>query len=558
MYATSKSGRNVISKYKPADMFTQCVGYQMARPGSYRRELKIPHPYSFAQLAGLTAKHFARLLTKAGTSKFSKSRPVYATGRRRALSPMFSLANLARERAACRARATFLLKADISHFYPSLYTHAVGWAIDPKLRDKANWSNHKLLGKRLDQALMNLDGKISQGIPIGNDISFLLAEIVLAQIDKAMGLAPERAYRWYDDYEIAFDSRSQAEAGLKRLTAALRQFQLRLNPHKTVIAELPLPAQEEWQEPLIQAGTNSFSKAVDMVKYFDVAFRLRQKFPDSAILSYALGILFRLECPTPKVGRIAQSCITQSLLCEAGTAQKAFALLSYWHLNGFSLNTGLIASTVNQMIAQHLAGGVSSDIAWALAFCLDKDLPLSKSAAQSLSVFDDDFIALQSLHLHTKGLLPHGFSTAKIQKMIKGADLDREHWLIAYEALRQGFLNDSKNAIKNNPLFSALLTGKVTFYRTKLPSYAALIHPGGAPDWLVSSWMDLSRKANRKGKRSKAKSSLAPVPRLISGDLARLNRAQASHDDAVTDLMDIFEPDASDRWALLEVGARSG
>lgn len=173
-------------------------------------------------------------------------------------------------------------------------------------------------------------------------------------------------------------------------------------------------------------------------------------------------------------------------------------------------------------------------------------------------MFDDDFIALQSLHLHTKGLLPHGFSTAKIQKMIKGADLDREHWLIAYEALRQGFLTDSKSAIKSNPLFSAFLARKVTFYRTKLPSYAALIHPGGAPDWLVSSWMDLSKKANRKGRRAKHKSSLPPVPRLISGDLARLSRAQASHDDAVNDLMDIFEPDASDTWASLEVGARSG
>jgi hypothetical protein len=432
---------------------------------------------------------------------------------------MFNLGNLARERAACRARATFLLKADISHFYPSLYTHAVGWAIDPKLRDKAHWNNWKLLGKKLDQALMNLDGKISQGIPIGNDISFLLAEVVLAQVDRGMGLAPERAYRWFDDYEIASETRGQAESCLKKLTEELRQFRLRLNPHKTTITELPLPAQDEWQDLLIRAGTNRFGNASEMVKHFDTAFRLRQRFPESAVLSYALGILFRLECPTPEVGRIAQSCITQSLLCEPGAAQKAFALLSYWHLNGFSLSTDLIASTVNQMVAQHQARGVSSDIAWALAFCLDKDLALSKSAAQALSAFDDDFIALQSLHLHAKGLLPHGFSAAKIQKMIKGADLNREHWLIAYEALRQGFLTDSKGAIKSNSLFSELLARKVTFYRTKLPSYAALIHPGGAPDWLIRRWMDVSTKASRKDKRAKGGPSLAPVPKLIRGDL---------------------------------------
>jgi hypothetical protein len=80
-----------------------------------------------------------------------------------------------------RAGGSFLLKADVSQFYPSLYTHAVGWAIDPKLREKAHWKNQKLLGKKLDQAIMDLDAKFSQGIPIGNDVSFLLAEVLLAR-----------------------------------------------------------------------------------------------------------------------------------------------------------------------------------------------------------------------------------------------------------------------------------------------------------------------------------------------------------------------------------------
>ena len=92
--------------------------------------------------------------------------------------------HLYRRRAAARAGSLFVLRADISQFYPSLYTHAVGWALDPRLRKRSNWGNSALLGKKVDQLLMDLDGKLSQGIPVGNDISFLLAEIVLAQIDK--------------------------------------------------------------------------------------------------------------------------------------------------------------------------------------------------------------------------------------------------------------------------------------------------------------------------------------------------------------------------------------
>jgi hypothetical protein len=185
-YATSKTGRLVLSNYKAEDNFTECIRYYLALPGGNPRELSIVHPFSFAQLAALTAKNFSRLLTKAARSPFSRSRPVYAADRQRAIYPMVKTSNLAKERAISRAGGSFLLKADVSQFYPSLYTHAVGWAIDPKLRLKKYWKNQNLLGKKLDQAVMDANGKISQGIPIGNDISFLLAEAVLAQVDRAL------------------------------------------------------------------------------------------------------------------------------------------------------------------------------------------------------------------------------------------------------------------------------------------------------------------------------------------------------------------------------------
>ena len=132
-YAITKNGRSIISQYKPSDNFTECVKYQLARPGLDRRELRIPHPASFVNLAALTATSFSRLLRKAGKSKISRSRPVYGSGRHRALLPLINHSDLPRERIAIRGGSSFLLKADVSQFYPSLYTHAIGWAVDPKL-----------------------------------------------------------------------------------------------------------------------------------------------------------------------------------------------------------------------------------------------------------------------------------------------------------------------------------------------------------------------------------------------------------------------------------------
>ena len=46
-----------------------------------------------------------------------------------------------------RAGGTYLVKADISHFYPSLYTHAVGWAVDPKLRSRDQLAEPEAVGQ---------------------------------------------------------------------------------------------------------------------------------------------------------------------------------------------------------------------------------------------------------------------------------------------------------------------------------------------------------------------------------------------------------------------------
>ncbi|MGE3578819.1 MAG: RNA-directed DNA polymerase [Vicinamibacterales bacterium] len=502
-YAMSPKGRKVLAAYQPHGNFTDCVPFSLAVPGALRRELGIPHPASFTDLALLTTKHFRRLLRQAGKSKFSKSRPVYSATAHRAFVTLFKPSNLARERAVSRGGGSYLVKTDISHFYPSLYTHAVGWAVNPASRHKKNWRNTKLLGKQLDTALMNMQGKVSQGIPIGNDVSYLLAEIVLGQVDRALGIDQSRAYRWFDDYEVSCDSVAEAETVLADLTKELRRFRLRLNQSKTSIRELPVSAHDEWQRELQLASGASFNSPNVVVAYFDTAFRLGRQYPGAAVMNYALGLLFRLSRPQQHLEAVFVSGISQALLAEPGVAQKAFSLLSFWILNGLALDRALLARTINQILTRHMASGVSSDVAWALGFCLEHRLVLSPQSAKILANCEDDCIALQALDCHAQGLLPRGFSTKAFSRLLKEVDLDGTHWLLGYEAARHGFLSDSLPAVRSNGLFSDLLAHRITFYRRRLPRYAAVIHPGGAPSWLVGLWLDVvrSRRDLPPGKR---------------------------------------------------------
>ena len=141
---------------------------------------------------------------------------------------------------------------------------------------------------------------------------------------------------------------------------------------------------------------------------------------------------------------------------------------------------------------------MTSDVAWALAFCLEQRLELGRVAGQVLSRCDDDCVALQALHCHAAGLIPRGFALGRIRRRVKEVDLDGEHWLLGYEALRHGFLAESQTAVGSNPLFNDFLQRGVTFYRTQLPAYAAVVHPGGAPPWILSLWLDLVRGTKRR------------------------------------------------------------
>lgn len=232
----------------------------------------------------------------------------------------------------------------------------------------------------------------------------------------------------------------------------------------------------------------SRSSPLEMVKYFDNAYRVRKKNPETAVLAYALGTLFRIQRPTPELGRVAESCMSQVVLLEPGAAQKAFALWSYWALKGYAINRKLIIATIEAVIDQHQVTDFSNDVAWGLAFCLDYDLSLGKAASKTLSRCEDDCIALQALHMRRKGLLSARFNDVEIAKTLRNSDLDHEHWLLAYESARHGFLTASRSAVRANPLFADMLTRSVSFYKTMIDKTQLVLHFGSAPRSVASNW----------------------------------------------------------------------
>lgn len=190
---------------------TSELGYHdLARVGSLRRHLGIPNPFTQAKLASVVAENWANIAALFEPAPYSLTIPTSVHGPR-ALEPAKALSARAHERARTRASRKHLVKTDVSQFYHSIYTDALPWAIHTRPVAKQNRGKN-LYGNMIDEALRNTQHGQTIGIPIGPDTSLVLAEILLARVDRDLAEAfPDvRGFRYLDDYELTTRSHSEA------------------------------------------------------------------------------------------------------------------------------------------------------------------------------------------------------------------------------------------------------------------------------------------------------------------------------------------------------------
>ena len=159
----------------------------------------------------------------------------------------------------------YLVKADVSQCFPSIYSHAIPWALVSKkiakqtVKDDSKWYN------KLDHYVMNTKNGETHGLLIGPHTSNILSEIVLCAVDQI--LCPKWEYvRAIDDFSCYTSSKDDAEQFIIELNDALKTYGLSMNHKKTQIIELPVGAVENWVRQ-IQGKSVYLQKFHDYVDY---------------------------------------------------------------------------------------------------------------------------------------------------------------------------------------------------------------------------------------------------------------------------------------------------
>lgn len=171
----------------------------------------------------------------------------------------------------------YMVKTDISSCFPSMYSHALAWAIVGKDVAKQNINSNDWFNN-LDTVARNLKNRETHGFLIGPHASNILSEIILTAIDYQ--LKDYSFLRYIDDYTCYVESYEQAQAFIIDLSKCLRDFGLFINHKKTKIVELPDTLSERWKlelNPINLTIKENKLSLNQVLSYIDKAILLTQK-----------------------------------------------------------------------------------------------------------------------------------------------------------------------------------------------------------------------------------------------------------------------------------------
>ncbi|WP_274316302.1 RNA-directed DNA polymerase [Staphylococcus hyicus] len=130
-----------------------------------------------------------------------------------------------------------ILSLDLSNFYHTLYTHSIPWVIHGKQNSKLNRSGG--FANDLDSLIQKCQYGETHGIPTGNIISKLIAELYMCYIDKKLMEKGYKYARYVDDIKFPFVTNSEKENFLMEFNSICREHNLILNDKKTEVHAFP-------------------------------------------------------------------------------------------------------------------------------------------------------------------------------------------------------------------------------------------------------------------------------------------------------------------------------
>ncbi|CAH7011894.1 Reverse transcriptase domain-containing protein [Vibrio chagasii] len=447
---------------------SECAKFNLARRGKLRRPLSIPNPINYYQLAKLISDHWADFDSVFDRASQSISRPVVDDSTR-ALKWEKGFSFLPDSKLKTRTASRYILKADISNFYSTIYTHSIPWVLHTKSLAKQQRRFRNNLGNKIDTLVRNSQDQQTKGIPIGTDTSFAIAELIMSEVDKQLVAKIGTNYhRYIDDFEFGCKTLQEAEHTLSVLQEVLSQFELELNSSKTEIIKLPLEVDPQWLHELQKFDISMATAGVQrraLLSFFDMTMDYLSKEPFEPILKYAV------VRTSSHIVQSANYALYQRILLQWATAEPStlpivIDFIAFYKNAGIQVDIEEIKQTLEFVITENSRQSHTSEICWAIWGMMLLDIEFTSEVVDTIKSIENSFVALLTLDAQQRGLISDEETFELWESLMNPQELKGSNWLLAYEALKKGWLAPvgGQNYLDESIGFSFLSEKNVSFY----------------------------------------------------------------------------------------------
>lgn len=438
------------------------VQYESMRNTNVIRALGIPTPMAYQKLCQCIKDHWAEIQTHFSNCTSGQSHIISRIHiRKMAKTPALFKMNYDNWKADGSPEADFLIgsryvvHADISKCFPSIYSHSLPWALVGKATAKATAEKkHKNLWyNQLDHYVQICKNGETHGLLVGPHASNLLAEIILTMVDKELSAKGWNYLRHIDDYTCYVESFEEAQLFLVDLNTELRKYDLSINDKKTEVARMPTALTEQW---IRQIGNNKsfyrngYFDYISTRSYFDNAIEVMQKNRENAaILNYAIKALpvdaMTFQARTLAVKTVFSLCLLYPYLVQ---------IMDEYVFERFGVEKKDIKDFSNRLFCQELAVKNYDAVCYALFYSLKYDFEIDALTAQEAVDSDSCVFKLLSFLILKKYNNKAETTVLKnhaLQLNNNDEDMYR-NWLFVYEVLSQNELSADWKAIKKNSI----------------------------------------------------------------------------------------------------------
>ena len=452
---------------KPKDY----IRYFSMRNTNIPRELAIPSPFPYAHLCRYLENNWTEIkqfLKKKTANQNYKVSQIHIQ-KLKTKNSLFEMSHeyydkdpsIELKLASLAIGKCYVVHADISSCFPSIYSHSLAWALVGKEKAKQNKGKKNEWFNVLDFLSRNIKNGETNGLLIGPHSSNLLSEIILCCVDNQLVNKGYSYYRHIDDFTCFVNTEDEADKFILDLSTELRNYELSLNAKKTKIIKLPAPIEADWVNSLnsffigdeFPEDKKTFFLYKRLKTFLNLVVQLANNSGNYAVYTYAIKIISKY-----KLGWKARAYYLNFI-------HQSLCLYPYiiHTVDEYVFQPFCVSPQQIQQITQDLYEvGVKKRIYEACSFCLYLSLKYN---------FILDFDIADSLHSEDCIYMLLGYIVAKksdnqialhlykeeARRLLK-EDLNR-YWLFIYEVL-------STNELTNTD-FKCIKAAKISFIRTE-------------------------------------------------------------------------------------------